>query len=174
MDGTDPSGLYYDNDSVCHFSAADTLTLLNQANGEATAGRVAGLQNIYNNSTGQYDFGFRHNTQHDTWTFNGKTMNANQMGNFVAGFQGAAYDKKYNDSVPVAQTTVEAYGIKYHLLKQTKAKDDPFDRTGMPDIKKGEAAGMTFKPAGTPQDIRELTIRGRNDALEKESRSVGG
>ena len=39
VNGTDPSGLCYDNDSICHFSAADTMALLNQAYGEATAER---------------------------------------------------------------------------------------------------------------------------------------
>jgi len=77
-------------------------------------------------------------------------MKASEIGNFIAGFQGSAYDKKFNGSVPVAQATVEAYGIKYHLTGAMRAKNDPLDRTGMPDIKKGEAAGMTFKPGVVP------------------------
>lgn len=150
IDGKDSTGLCYDSKAVCHYTEAQTITLLNQVYKEATAGRIEGLNNIKANSQDKYDFSFTPFTAKDTWTYNGVTMSSSQMGNFVAGFSGAVYDKKYNFGIPAAQLVVEGYGIYYHSSGQSKAKNDPLDRTGMPDIVNGEDAGMAFEPTPPP------------------------
>ena len=73
-------------------------------------------------------------------------MNADQFGNYMAGFEGAAYDHFYfwTTGLITAQVAVEIYGIKYHITGQTKAKNDPWDKTGRPDIRRGERDGWSF------------------------------
>jgi hypothetical protein len=139
----------------------------------STAGPAAGLLNIYNNSTqyGPYDYGYLPNRMNDTWTRCGVKMDADHFANYMAGFQGGAYDSNYFPgglSVPTgydaagdpegyvnvpasfAQSTVEAFGILYHLDARSKARNDPFDRTGWPMIKTGEKDGRSFNPDARP------------------------
>ena len=137
---------------VCSFTdynQAQTSSLLNQAYLEATAGRILGLLNIFHNSTGKYDFGWNIHAD-DTWSLCGMTLDADHMANFIAGFEGAAYDHYYfwTTGAIWAQGAVEGGGILYHLVK-TKAKHDPFDRTGMPDIIRGERLGRRWHGANT-------------------------
>jgi RHS repeat-associated protein len=127
------------NGAQNNFNTAQTLALLHQAYCEATAGPIQGLKNIYNNSTGKYDFGWTPQYRHSTWTLGNVTMNADQMGNFIAGFEGASYDNRFTFGLGnLAQSGVEGAGLYYHLNGQTHAKNDPLDFTGMPDIMKGE------------------------------------
>jgi hypothetical protein len=113
---------------------------------EATAGWFTGLWNLFENSTGKYDFGFNDPDQTDTSCVNGRVLNVDQMGNFIAGFGGQAYDQTSpvspimtNPALPYggALTTVIDFGVLYHLTGLTKAQDDPFDSTGIPDILAG-------------------------------------
>lgn len=153
VNGRDPSGLCYDSEKVCHYNEAQTRALLNQVYSEVTESRGGGWNNIKINSANKYDFSFKHGTtEHDTWTFDGITMSSSQMGNFVAGFSGAVYDAHFNAYVPVAQLAVEGAGIYYHLTGKTRAKNDPLDFTGAPDIASGENAGYVFKPSGPKED----------------------
>ena len=81
----------------------------------------------------------------------GAKMNAAQMGNFIAGFEGAAYDRKYfwTTGALWAELGVETGGRLYHVSGATKARNDPFDRTGMPDIRRGEVFGWRYPGPGT-------------------------
>jgi len=152
---TDPLGLK-------NYNEQQTLEWLNQAYISATAGPIQGLTNMLNNSTGmlnpdtgqlsgrvgQFDFAY---TQYmnDTWTFNGQTMDASHFANFVAGFEGAAYDATYFPDayllgIRPAEKAMQDGGIAYHLSGHTLAKHDPFDLTGMPDILNGENSLWIF------------------------------
>jgi uncharacterized protein RhaS with RHS repeats len=135
----DPFGL-------TNYSEQQTVALLSQAYAEATAGRVQGLENIYNNSTGKYDFGWIPQDRYDTWTIDGMTMDANQFGNFMAGFEASAYDQEYFETTGGgnAELAVILAGLYYHMSGKTHAHNDPFDKTGMPDILNGEAFGWLF------------------------------
>jgi RHS repeat-associated protein len=131
------------------YNEQQTQQLLQQAYDSSTAGRLGGLWNIFNNSKGNgpYDFSWNEATESDTWTRCGKTYNAGQFGNYVAGFQGAAYDQKYfwTTGAIWAETAVKGFGILYHIIPgQSKAVNDPFDRTGFPDINAGEKDGWNF------------------------------
>lgn len=118
----------------------DTLKLLDQVYCESTAGPIQGLKNIHRNSNQSAKYDFYYNQQrNDKWHLWGDTFDSSMMANFVAGFEGRVYDSKYTwEMIPVAQRTVEAYGIGFHVTKRSKEKHDPLDRTGMPDIKHGE------------------------------------
>ena len=130
------------------WNEAQTLRLLQQAYDSATAGRWQGLNNIRLNSkaNGPYDFGMNEATSSDTWTRCGVTMSADDFANYVAGFQGAAYDEKFfwTTGFIWAEASVKLAGIAYHLFGRTKSKDDPFDRTGFPMINAGEKDGSRF------------------------------
>lgn len=81
----DPLGLY-------DYSAAETQQqFLGPAFQSATAGPIQGLLNIKNNSQGRgpYDFGWNQHAN-DTFCVNGKRLNADQFGNYMAGYQGCA------------------------------------------------------------------------------------
>jgi RHS repeat-associated protein len=130
-----------------------TLDWLRKAYASATAGPIQGLLNIKNHSTGDWDFGWSAQYHNDTWTRCGKKMNADQFGNYIAGFQGGAYDHNLNPYpfllVPfpppfLALPLVQGAGVYYHISGKTKAKNDRFDRTGMPDILAGAADGWFF------------------------------
>jgi RHS repeat-associated protein len=129
----------------------DTYYTLLTAYRSATEGPVQGLINIKENSKGMARFDYGWNGQGgNTWTRNGVKMDADQFGNYIAGFQGAAYDQAYNTSsgfsiLPVAKNIVESAGILYHLMGLTKAHNDPFDHTGMPMIQAGERDGAVFR-----------------------------
>ncbi len=140
---------FFDPFGLRDYNAAETAALLQQAYAAATAGRLQGLRNIYNNSRGQYDFGWNSH-EHDTWTRCGNKYNADQFGNYIAGFEGAAYDNYYfwTTGAFVAEAGVELYGIKYHITGATKAKNDPLDKTGRPDIRAGEKDGWNFNNPG--------------------------
>jgi len=76
-------------------------------------------------------------------------MTDSEMGNFIAGFDGAVYDKRYfwttgSLGLNGAQRVVEYAGYGYHLTGQTDAVNDPWDHTGMPAIKAGEAFGWNW------------------------------
>ncbi len=111
---------------------------------------------IYHNSSGAgpYDFGWNGQAA-DTFKVNGQKLSADQFGNFIAGFQGQAYD---NGPYPVPYSTlstVEMAGIGYHLIGQTKAVNDPLpDNTGLPYVNAGAEYAKTFLsdpvPANTP------------------------
>jgi hypothetical protein len=77
-------------------------------------------------------------------------MNGFQFGNYIAGFEGAAYDQEYfwTTGAIWAETAVEDFGILYHLSGKTEAKNDPFDLTGLPDIFNGEHDGWHFHQNG--------------------------
>jgi hypothetical protein len=134
---------YYDPLGLKDYSSLETQMWLAQAYASATVGPVQGLRNIRNNSKGEgpYDFGWNEHAN-DTWCVYGKKMNADQFGNFIAGFQGAAYDANYFP--PIALATVKAAGIGYHVTGRTKAPNDPWDKTGMPDINAGAKAATNF------------------------------
>jgi RHS repeat-associated protein len=107
----------------------------------ATAGPIAGLWNIFNNSRyfyeyiGPYDFG--HNAhQHDTFNVDGYELTASQFGNYIAGYEGEAYDEKFGHSY-FALHAVYLGGKFYHQNGGSGAKNDPQDLTGLPDILAG-------------------------------------
>jgi RHS repeat-associated protein len=136
------------------FNAAETNALLTTAYNEATAGVLRGLWNIFKNSTGKYDFGWHDPDQSDTFCVNGNVLNVDAMGNFIAGFGGQAYDQTYPNpplgTSPLlpngaALTAVIDAGILYHLTGLTKAKNDPFDLTGIADIMNGAEYAKNFK-----------------------------
>jgi RHS repeat-associated protein len=127
----------------------ETLGLLTSAFCASTAGRWQGLMNIKHNSQGKFDFSYIPQYRFDTWTRNGVTMKSNEFGNYIAGFGGAAYDRRYRWSTGIfhgAGIAVKLYGVGYHILGKTEAPDDPFDATGFPMITAGEVDGNTFGP----------------------------
>ena len=137
---TDPLGLKDWNEQ-------ETLQLLQQAYSSSTAGRIQGLLNIYNNSKGNgpYDFGWNEDTASDTWTRCGVKYDADHFANYVAGFQGAAYDSAFFWTTGGrAQAYVYLAGIGYHLAGKTKAVNDPLDLTGIPLIYAGTRDGWNF------------------------------
>ncbi|MDR3412316.1 MAG: RHS repeat-associated core domain-containing protein [Formivibrio sp.] len=139
INALDPFGL-------TDYNQQQTLAQLNTAYAEATAGPIQGLVNIYNNSTGKYDFGWIPQNRYDTWTVNGQTMDASQFGNFIAGFEGASYDLKYFALTGTdAEEAVMLAGLYYHLSGKTHAHDDPLDFTGMPDIINGENYALLYQ-----------------------------
>jgi hypothetical protein len=128
---TDPLGLY-------DYSEAQTAKIfLTPAFIYATAGPIEGLLNIRDNSQGEgpYDFGWNSH-QNDTFCVGGRRMNADEFGNYIAGFQGAAYDGNVFSPFS-ALDAVYAAGLYYHLTGNTKAVNDPFDNTGRPMITRG-------------------------------------
>jgi RHS repeat-associated protein len=138
-------------DATTH-SPEDTWNILHEAYCGATAGPIQGLKFIYHKSKSDYDFGGVDPKAHggaesrtnDIYDFgNGLTMKADNFANFVAGFEGASWDNKYTLGLfGPAKTAVEGYGVYYHWSGQSKSsKYDKYDRTGMPDIWKGELFG---------------------------------
>lgn len=142
---SDPTGVCYKTDDTCNYTEAETQSLLTGARNEATAGREAGLANIVSNSSkgGSYDFQVG-NTANDTWTFNGETYNASEMGNFVAGFQAGAYDQEFGGIG--AQVAVYAAGIADSIEKG----DWDLDARSRPAISAGVDAAQTFEPSTPP------------------------
>ena len=129
----DSFGLYDYNESETR------QQFLDPAFKSATVGPINGLLNIRDNSqgAGPYDFGAANNPhKDDTFNVNGRSMNADQFGNYIAGFQGAAYDAKVTSPFP-ALLTVMGFGILYHVTGETKAINDPLDLTGLPDVLAG-------------------------------------
>jgi len=128
-----------------NYSEADTQAFLEAVYAQSIAGQLKGLLNIFHNSNGggPYDFHYNELTL-SHWTRCGRTMDASQFANYVAGFQGAAYDSTYTLQPDVAQPLVEGFGVLYHVSGATVAHNDPLDKTGMPDIKAGERAGRAF------------------------------
>ena len=141
---------FFDPFGLTDYNEQQTLALLQQAYNEATAGRIQVLENIYNNSTGKYDFGWIPQNRYDTWTRCGRKMDASQMGNYIAGFEGASYDQEYLNTTGGgnAEFAVMAAGLYYHLSGKTHAHNDPLDFTGMPDIINGEMDGWAFPSSG--------------------------
>ena len=145
LNKSDDAGLCATSYDVCHYTEVQTLALLKEAYKSATAGPISGLLNIRSNSVDKYDFGYSYHAD-DTWIYKGQLVDADHMGNFIAGFEAAAYDRAYASGAPAAELLVELGGIGYHLAGNTKAENDPFDETGMPAIQAGERAGAKFNP----------------------------
>jgi RHS repeat-associated protein len=126
------------------FNCQQSLQQLAQAYNEAIQGPIQGLENIYNNSSGagKYDYGYTKQAA-DTWCINGRKLNADQMANFMLGFQAQAYDNTY----PVGNAALNVgglAGIYYHVTGQSKVKNDPWDNTGFPDINSGAYFANTW------------------------------
>lgn len=107
-------------------------------------GAAGGLGYIAYQSTHDYDFSYNSH-RNDTYTYDGEKMDASDFGNFIAGFEGSIWDQAFGVNAGVAQTAVEAAGVLYHIFGLTEAIDDPWDRTGMPFIKKGAKAAKRKK-----------------------------
>jgi hypothetical protein len=110
--------------------------------------------NIRNHSQGSGDFDFAHNSHAgDTFTVCGIKMSPGDFGNYIAGFQGGVWDRKYR-WYPYwpglhAQALVEAAGIYYHMVGDTDVSNDPWDKMGMPWIGRGEDVGWNvYKSQG--------------------------
>jgi hypothetical protein len=73
------------------------------------------------------------------------------MGNFIAGFEGAVYDRNYffTTGGGNAEAAVLGAGLVYHMSGNTMATNDPFDRTGIPDILSGAQFGWRYSGLGT-------------------------
>ncbi|MGE4037740.1 MAG: RHS repeat-associated core domain-containing protein [Hyphomonadaceae bacterium] len=145
VNGSDPTGMCYRSTDVCNYTEEETRSMLTAARTEATAGRRAGLENIKTNSSsgGDYDF-LAGNTANDSWTFEGETYNASEMGNFVAGFQAGAYDEEFGGFT--ARTAVYGAGIVDSLGKG----DLDFDARSRPSITAGIEAAQGFEPSAPP------------------------
>ena len=99
---------------------------LGPAYDQATAGRLQGLINIWLNSEGRgpYDFSNEPGYEGDTFCVNGKPLNRWEFGNYIAGYQGAAYDLKYGDTVS-ALAAVYVAGASYHVRGMSVRADNP-------------------------------------------------
>jgi RHS repeat-associated protein len=142
---TDPSGMCYHSDDVCDYTEEETRGMLTQARAEATSGPTAGWENIRTNSSygGDYDFQVG-STENDTWTIGGRTYNASEMGNFMAGFQAAAYDEKFGSGLD-AKLAVYVAGI----LDSINKGDTDLDAKSRPAIDAGINVAQGFI-ASTP------------------------
>lgn len=126
--------------------------ILAQAYASASEGLIQGLLNIYHNSSGAgpYDFGFKTNNlvqgpNNDTFCVNGSKLTADQFGNFIAGFQGQAYDNTPYWTPYSALGFVEIAGIAYHNIPGgSEAKNDRLDRTGLPFVNAGAEYAKKF------------------------------
>jgi len=137
--------------SFTNHNESQTRSQLQQAYLEATAGRIRGLENIWNNSNhGRYDFG-ENGQSDDTWTLCGMTMKGHQFANFLAGFEGASYDRNYfwTTGAIWAQLAVNIGGVGYHFQGATQAQNDPLDFTGRPDIHLGQTVGWHWQGPDT-------------------------
>lgn len=162
----DPTGRCYSSPEECNYTEAETRSLLTGAREEATAGFMAGLHNIGNNvdNGGDYDFLAGDNWQ-DTWTFEGETYNASEMGNFIAGFMGASHDEEFDTNV--ASTAVRVAGIVFSIAKG----DLDLDATSAPSISAGETAARSFEPSAAPEpgsDLDPHSERGRSELYQSE------
>jgi RHS repeat-associated protein len=163
---SDPTGMCYKSDEVCDYTEAETRSMLTGAQQEATAGFMAGLHNIGNSvdNGGDYDFQVG-NTANDTWTFDGETYNASEMGNFVAGFMGASHDEEFG--TPIASTAVRVAGIAFSIGKG----DFDGDARSAPFISAGENAARGFEPSTAPEpgsDMDPHTDWGRGELYQSE------
>jgi RHS repeat-associated protein len=152
---TDPFGLR-------DYNEQETLDLFpNPAYNDATSGYFSGLWNIHNHSTGGGDFDFGHNEHAgDTFTRCGMKMSAGDFGNYIAGFEGGAWDDAhYGDreigfssnhtyQLRYAETMARLAGLYYHVKGDTDVKNDPWDKTGWPWITNGADDGRSFSKKG--------------------------
>jgi RHS repeat-associated protein len=163
INGYDPFGL-------TDYNEQQTLELfLQPAYNDATAGYFQGLGNIFEHSRGwqgndkpygDYDFS-QNDHRNDTFTRCGKKMTAGEFGNYMAGFEGGAWDDAfYGDreigfsrdnlwQLRYAETAARAFGLFYHQIDrvvpgQTLAQNDPWDKTGFPWITLGADDGRSF------------------------------
>jgi RHS repeat-associated protein len=138
------------------FTELETQMILAQAYSSSIAGLGKGLWNIFTNSKGMgpYDFGWKDNNQipgpdNDTFIVNGQKMTADQFGNFIAGFQGQAYDNGPYPTPYSALGFVEIAGLIYHNIPgQSKATNDRLDNTGLPYVNAGAEYAKTFLNSG--------------------------
>ncbi len=152
----------FDPFGLTDYNSLQTQMFLAQAYGSATAGPMQGLYNIAKNSTGQYDFKNDKNPNHgSTWCVNGQRMDAAQFGNYIAGFEGAAYDATWaSGGAPVAEAGVKAGGIFYHVGDAENGDipwSDALDSSGRPDINAGENAASNF--LGSPNNNKECPCK---------------
>lgn len=140
ISSVDSLGLY-------DYSEQETLGWLQQAYDSSTSGRISGLLSIKKNSQGggAYDFGYNKHID-DTWTRCGVKMDSDHFGNYMAGFQAAAYDDAFYWTTGFiwAEAINKTAGVLYHVTGRTKAVNDPWDHTGFPMINAGEKDGSTF------------------------------
>jgi len=163
---SDPTGMCYNSTDVCDYTEAETRSLLTGAQEQATAGFMAGLHNIGNlvDKGGAYDF-LAGDTSQDTWTFEGETYNASEMGNFIAGFMGASHDEEFG--TPIASAAVRLAGIAYSIEKG----DLDMDARSAPFISAGENAARGFEPSTAPEpgsDLDPLSPRARQELYQSE------
>ena len=153
VDYVDPFGLY-------DYNEKETQQWLQNAYNDATAGYFKGLWNIRNHSQGGGDYDFAHDPngihQADTWTRCGIKMSAGDFGNYIAGFQGGAWDQvnygdreigfnlKHTYRLRYAEFLVNLGGIFYHATGQSDVPHDPGDKTGRPWITLGADDGRAF------------------------------
>jgi RHS repeat-associated protein len=142
---------FWDPFGLRDYNEQETLQWLQNAYDASTVGYFQGLWNIRNNSQGggPYDFGHDPTGVHqgDTWTRCGIKMSAGDFGNYIAGFQAGAWDRKFNQAVPgttFAIGLVKLADIYYHLTGDTDVPNDPWDKTGMPWINSGIDDGFNF------------------------------
>lgn len=143
---TDPAGLrdYTESETTVQFICPAYL--------DSTAGPIAGLINIYDDFhsskdlIARYDFGYNSHAN-DTFEVQGRRMAATSFANYLAGFEGGAYVKKFPYSPVPADGIVWAYGVEYHRAGETKARNDPNDNLGFPDIISGDRAAANFHAA---------------------------
>jgi RHS repeat-associated protein len=128
-------GLYYRA-----YSADETQRIFLDPAFKAATDPILGLFNIAHNSRayGPYDFGSLKQYEGDTFCVDGRKYDPNQFANYIAGYQGAAYDNFVGSPVP-ALALVNLAGMYYHRIGWTKAENDPWDATGRPDIAAGAA-----------------------------------
>ena len=103
------------------WTAAETRNMfLNPAFTEATAGPVLGLINIFRKSQdrGIYDFSSWPQFKGDTFCVDGQALDPWEFGNYIAGYQAAAYDL-YVPSPISAMQKVYGAGVYYHLTGQS-------------------------------------------------------
>lgn len=109
---------------------------------DATSGWLSGALNIFQHSSalGDYDFAWNEH-KNDTFCIKGQKLDAGQFGNFLAGYQGQAYDENEWLSPIPGLASVAVAGFLYHYTGHSYASGiDPYDRLGAPYIFAGAAA----------------------------------
>ena len=133
---------------------------VNQAYLDATQGQWSGLWNIFQNSRGGRPMDFAYNQyRRQVFCVDGTPMTPGQFGNYIAGYEGEAYDRAFPNSPISAFETAVYAGILYRFIGFLESPfvsndrnawmNDHYDRLGIPWIVAGGVAAQNANSSGT-------------------------
>ena len=125
------------------YSERETKKLLHEACLQSTAPFPLGLLNTYRNHSynGKYDF--KLNDETSTFKVNGRTLRADQFGNFLAGYDA------YKAGKAGGYATARAFGVFYDVIEDLEQAQRPnLDADSVPDIAAGRDYAKREESAG--------------------------